>query len=185
MSAGQDIIDFWYDQAGPQKWYQQSDAFDAEIRRRFETISIDAAACLKKDGHHPWEEAPLSALALIIALDQFPRNMYRGTKAAFAFDGYALAVTARAVEKGFDLKTDMNKRAFFYLPYMHAENLATQNQCVRLSDMRLEGCDNLLHAKEHQKLIAKFGRFPHRNTVLGRDNTPEETLYLKGSGYAP
>lgn len=185
MTTAQAIIKFWYEEAGPKKWYQQSDAFDAEIRRRFEDFSIDAAARIQKNAGHDWEGEPASALALIIALDQFPRNMYRGTKAAFAFDAYGLGVAQRSVEKGHDLKTDIKKRSFFYLPFMHAEDLDTQNQCVRLMDMRLEGADGLFHAQEHQKLISRFGRFPHRNAILGRENTPDEIHYLQSGGYAP
>ncbi len=179
------ILDFWFEQAGPDKWYRQSDAFDADIRARFEDFSIGAAALLATKGVHDWQDGPGSALALIIALDQFSRNMYRGTKAAFAWDDLALSCAKQAVDKGYDLKTGQARRAFFYLPYMHAEDMAAQDECVRLMDMRIDNPDNLFHAKEHRKLIARFGRYPHRNAVLGRESTDDEVKYLQGGGYAP
>lgn len=132
-----------------------------------------------------WDAQPDSSLALIIALDQFPRNMYRGTKAAFAFDNAALTQASAMVEKGWDLKIDQSRRAFVYMPYMHSEDMAAQNECVRLMDSRLDNANNLHHAKEHRKVIERFGRFPHRNAVLGRESTAEETAFLKSGGYAP
>ena len=158
----------------------QSDAFDALVRQNFE----DTAVTLAVDGSD-WEEAPEHHLALIIALDQFPRNMYRGTPAAFAWDAKALASAKRAVGKGWDLKTAQDQRAFIYMPYMHAENLDDQNECVRLVDSRLNDESTLHHAKEHRKLIERFGRFPHRNEFLGRISTEEEIRFLKNGGYNP
>ncbi|MBL4855282.1 MAG: DUF924 domain-containing protein [Robiginitomaculum sp.] len=180
-----DILNFWFEEAGPVKWYARSDAFDADIRARFEDFSTSAAAQLKTTGSHAWQDAPDSALALIIALDQFSRNMYRDTKGAFAWDDLALACAKQAVDKGYDLKTGQTRRAFFYLPYMHAEDLAVQDECVRLMDMCIDDPDNLFHAKEHRKLIARFGRYAHRNAVLGRNSTDEEIDYLNRDGYAP
>ena len=179
------ILGFWFKQAGPDKWYARSDAFDAEIRARFEDFAISAAALLATTAKHDWQNQPDSALALIIALDQFSRNMYRDTKAAFAWDHLALVCAKQAVDRGFDLKIDQARRVFFYLPYMHAEDMAAQDECVRLMDMRIDNPDNLFHAKEHRKLIARFGRYPHRNAVLGRQNTDEEVEYLNGGGYVP
>ena len=177
MKAEQ-ILEFWFKQAGPSKWYHGGDAFDAEIRNRFENFSIEAAAHLKKHNSHDWGRPARSALALIIALDQFTRNMYRDTKGAFAFDALALACAQRAIDKGHDLKTDQNRRAFFYMPFMHAEDMAMQDECVRLIDMRLESENSLFHAKEHRKLIVRFGRFPHRNAILGRKSSKDETRFL-------
>ena len=174
------VLAFWYEEAGPKHWFQQSDAFDANIRQRFEettlSLATDAGA---------WTETAEASLALIIALDQFPRNMYRGTKAAFAFDDKALGYAQAMTDKGWDLKIDQSRRAFVYMPFMHAENLAAQNECVRLMDMRLDNENNLHHAKEHRKVIERFGRFPHRNEILGRKSTPEEAVFLKSGGYAP
>ena len=174
------VLTFWYEEAGPKHWFQQSDAFDAQVRQRFEettlSLATDAGA---------WTETAERSLALIIALDQFSRNMYRGTKAAFAFDDKALGYAQVMTDKGWDLKIDQSRRAFVYMPFMHAENLAAQNECVRLMDMRLDNENNLHHAKEHRKVIERFGRFPHRNEILGRKSTPEEIAFLKSGGYAP
>ncbi|NNC36318.1 MAG: DUF924 domain-containing protein [Acidimicrobiales bacterium] len=179
------ILDFWFEEAGPKKWYNGGDAFDAEIRSRFESFTIETAAKLRRDGQHKWEDDPNSGLALIIALDQFPRNMFRATKAAFAFDDLALLLAQRAVDRGYDLKIGQDRRAFFYMPYMHSENLKIQDECIRLIDMRLDNANNLHHAREHRKLIAKFNRFPHRNAILGRQSTPEEQRFLNAGGYSP
>ena len=185
MASANDILDFWFEQAGPQKWYARSDAFDADIRAKFEPFSIHTAAQLKQHGKHDWQEDPVSALALIIALDQFPRNMYRDNKGAFAWDSLALSCAQTAVDCGHDLKVPQNRRQFFYLPYMHSEDLTIQDECVRLIDMRLDSSSNLFHAKAHRKLIADFGRFPHRNKILGRESTKAEREFLADGGYTP
>lgn len=185
MVSPEDILHFWFVQAGPSKWWKPTDAFDAEIRRRFEMPAAEAADDLLQKRRHPWQSAPSSALALILMLDQFPRNMYRGTPGAFAWDPLALGAARRAVEKGHDLKTDQSRRAFFYMPFMHAEDLAAQNTCVELVDGRLEDENTLFHAKAHRIMIEKFGRFPHRNAILGRATTDDERAYLGGGGYTP
>lgn len=179
------ILDFWFVKAGSQKWYNGGDAFDAEIRARFEDFTIRTAAEMRKSNDHDWEAEPASTLALILTLDQFTRNMFRATKAAFAFDDLALSVAKRAVDRGADLKIDQNRRAFMYMPYMHSEQLADQDECVRLMDMRIENQSSLHHANEHRKLIVKFGRFPHRNAILGRQSTVDEIRFLQAGGYAP
>lgn len=132
-----------------------------------------------------WDENPDGSLVLIIALDQFPRNIYRGTKAAFTFDYKALGYAQKMTDKGWDLRVDQSRRAFVYMPFMHAEDVIAQNECVRLMDMRLNDANNLHHAKEHRKVIERFGRFPHRNEILGRESTAEEMAFLKSGGYAP
>ena len=180
-----EVLHFWFEEAGPKKWYNGGDAFDALIRQRFEELSVKSAATLKKLNAHKWDSSPKSMLALILMLDQFPRNMFRGTKGAFAFDELALTLARRAVDQGFDLKLSLAQRAFIYMPFMHAENLATQEMCVRLIDMRLDSDSSLFHAKEHKKLISRFGRFPHRNKVLGRKPSQDEINYLNSGGYAP
>lgn len=138
-----------------------------------------------KDGGYAWEQDVDSHFALIIAMDQFPRNMYRDTPACYAWDDIALAAAQRFVNKGWDLKTEQPRRAFAYMPFMHSEDLDMQTKCVHLVDSRLDDENTLFHAKAHQRLIAQFGRFPHRNTVLGREMTPEESTYLKQGGYQP
>lgn len=185
MISPGDILSFWFDEAGPRKWYNGGDAFDATIRERFEDFSVDVAAKLRAEAVHEWEETPAGTLALIISLDQFPRNMYRGTKGAFAFDDLALDLAKRAVDKGFDLKISLERRAFIYMPFMHSEHPGDQDECVRLCDMRLENDSTLHHAKEHRKLIVRFGRFPHRNAILGRECSNEETLFLQSRHYSP
>ena len=186
MSAQADqIIKFWFEEAGPKKWFGGDDAFDAEIRARFEDIAIEAAARLRLAHQHDWQARPDTSLALVLMLDQFPRNMYRETKAAFTWDDLALSVARLAVEKGYDLKTDMTRRSFFYIPFMHAEDLAAQDECVRLVEMRLDNDSTLFHAKAHREMIARFGRFPYRNAVLERENTEAETDYLRSGGYTP
>jgi len=182
MAKPEDILTFWFDAAGPKKWYNKSDAFDAEIRARFEAASVDMAAA-RLQGAHPWEAEPDSTLALIIALDQFSRNMYRGTKAAFGWDPLSLKVAKDMTEKGWDLKVPQTRRAFAYMPFMHSENITDQDRCVALMDSRIDDASNLHHAKEHRKVIRKFSRFPHRNEILGRESTAEEIAFLKGGGY--
>lgn len=185
MVSVDNILEFWFEKAGPKKWYAKSDKFDADIRAKFEDFSINAAAQIKRQGEHDWQNEPASALALIIALDQFPRNMYRDNKGAFAWDALALSCAQLVVDRGQDLKTVQERRQFFYLPYMHAEDLEIQNECVRLIDTRLDSSSNLFHAKAHRKLIANFGRFPHRNEMLGRESTDAEKTFLVDGGYTP
>jgi len=185
ITAPHTILEFWFEEAGPKKWYNQSDAFDAEIRAHFEDFAIETAALVRRNNRHDWEQNPHSALALIITLDQFPRNMFRATKAAFAFDGLALGLAKKAIDRGHDLKISQDRRAFMYMPLMHSEVLADQDECVRLMDMRLNSASSLHHAKEHRKLIVKFKRFPHRNAILGRQSTEEERRFLETGGYSP
>ena len=180
MMTADDVLSFWFEEAGPKTWYKKSDAFDALIRQRFEETVLSLATDVAG-----WDETPNSLLALIIALDQFPRNIYRDTKAAFAFDDQALRYANIMTAKGWDLKIDQSRRAFAYMPFMHAEEMTAQNECVRLMDMRLDNENNLHHAKEHRKVIERFGRFPHRNAILGRESTAEEIAFLKSGGYAP
>ena len=111
--------------------------------------------------------------------------MYRETKAAFAWDDKALASAKRMIDRGWDLKIDQDKRAFIYMPFMHAEDLTTQDECIRLVDSRLNDSNTLHHAKEHRKVIKRFGRFPHRNRALGRKDTLEERQFLSSGGYRP
>jgi len=185
MVSVDNILEFWFEKAGPKKWYAKSDEFDADIRAKFEDFSISAAAQIKRQGEHDWQNEPASALALIIALDQFPRNMYRDNKGAFAWDAYALSCAKSAVEQGHDMKMGQDKRAFFYMPFMHSEALAMQDECVRLMDMFIDSDSSLFHAKAHRKLIADFGRFPHRNEMLGREITIAEKTFLADGGYIP
>ena len=185
MKTANDILQFWFNEAGPSKWYKKSDAFDALVRTNFEDIAVKLAGETFRKPPHKWETSAESALALIIALDQFPRNMYRATTAAFAWDDLSLGAAKRLVATNHDLKIAQDRRAFIYMPYMHSENLEDQDRCIALCDQRLEDSSTLHHAKEHRKVIARFGRFPHRNETLGRASISEEIKFLKNGGYAP
>ncbi|MEM8576265.1 MAG: DUF924 family protein [Pseudomonadota bacterium] len=182
MSAGPDeVLQFWLDECGPQQWYAQDDALDAEITQRF-----SGAWAAARDGRHSlWLTYPSGALAYIILTDQFPRNMFRGDGRAFALDHAALAAAKQAVDKGWDMRIDEPARQFFYLPMMHSENLCDQSRGVRLICERMpqHGADNLLHARAHREVIRQFGRFPYRNAALGRASTGAEQSYLASGGY--
>lgn len=186
MKRPDDILRFWFSDTAKKHWFRSSDAFDAEIRREFETTAIAlAAAQAERKTAHEWEAmGPEAHLALIIALDQFSRNMYRDTPAAFAWDGFALASAKRMIARKTDILISQSQRAFIYMPYMHSENLADQDECVRLSDARLNDAGTLKFAKIHRDIIARFGRFPHRNTILGRETLPEEQAFLDDGGFS-
>jgi uncharacterized protein (DUF924 family) len=171
-----DVLAFWR-AAGPDKWFEKSAAFDAEIRERFLT-TYEAAAM----GRLAWDVDPEGALALVIVIDQFPRNMFRDSARAFAADPVARAVTKRAIDRGFDQLVAASERYFFYLPFEHSEALTDQELCIALN--RASGdADALKWAELHADIIRRFGRFPHRNKVLGRPTTPEEQAFLDGGGF--
>ncbi len=180
-AASQDVPDYWLDRIGPQGWYEQDDAVDTHIRSTFGATWDEAA----QGGHDDWATTPTGSLALLILLDQFPRNMFRGDARAFSTDAKALTIAKAAVAAGHDLKIDEPQRQFFYLPYMHAENIADQDTCVALIAERMSTGDNLFHAKAHRAVIRSFGRFPYRNAALGRENTTAEQAYIDAGLYAP
>jgi uncharacterized protein (DUF924 family) len=172
------VLAFWRE-AGPKKWYAKDAAFDDDIRARF-FATYEAAAAGRLSA---WEENPDGALALIITLDQFPRNMFRGDARTYAADPLARAVADGAIARGFDKKFALPERTFFYLPFEHSENLADQERGVDLN--RATGdADALKWADLHADIIRRFGRFPHRNAMLGRETTPEEQAFLDGGGFA-
>lgn len=185
MVSPSDISTFWFEETEQKLWFNATDAFDADIRNRFETLAIKTASTVKRKSRHEWESEPEHSLALILLLDQFPRNMYRNTPGAFAWDALALGVAQGMVEKAWDLKIPQSRRAFIYMPFMHAEDLAVQEKCVALCDSRLDDASTLFHAKAHRDTIKNFGRFPHRNEILGRETTQAEQQYLDSGGYAP
>lgn len=166
-----EVVAFWIE-AGPQKWFSRDDAFDAQVRDRYRVLHDAAAQGALSD----WERDPQSALALLLLLDQFPRNMFRGETRAFATDPMAREFAARAVEKGFDRAYAPELRAFFYLPFMHSERLEDQERCVALCQPLAE--ETVRFAEIHRDIIARFGRFPHRNAIFGRETTDEEARYL-------
>ncbi|WP_171099709.1 DUF924 family protein [Ruegeria sp. HKCCD7255] len=181
MTGPEDVLSFWLDEIGPDGWYVQDDALDAQIRERF--LVTWQVAC---EGRFSlWLTYPSGTLAYIILMDQFPRNMFRGSAKAFSTDKAALAAAKAAVDRGWDLKIDEPARQFFYLPMMHSENLCDQERCVRLMHERMpnDGASNLLHARAHREVIRQFGRFPYRNEALERSTTQHEAAYVSNGGY--
>jgi uncharacterized protein (DUF924 family) len=177
-ASAADIVTFWRE-AGPKRWFEKDDAFDDEIRRRF-LATHEAAAAGQLSG---WEQDAQGALALLILLDQFPRNMFRGTARAFAADPMARAIAAGALVRGFDAQAPEGMRNFFFLPFEHSEDIADQQRCVALNKATGDA-DGLKWAEIHADIIRRFGRFPHRNAVLGRATTPEEQAFLDGGGFS-
>ncbi len=172
LATPDEIVDFWRE-AGPDKWFSKDEAFDETCRARF-LLTYEAAA---RGDLAEWELAPRGALALLILLDQFPRNMFRGTRRAYATDPAALLAAERAIERGFDKAVAPELRRFFYLPFMHAEDLSAQERSVALNEAL--GEEDAIHwARHHRDIVARFGRFPHRNAILGRESTAEERAYL-------
>ncbi|MGB7102455.1 MAG: DUF924 family protein [Xanthobacteraceae bacterium] len=173
-----EIVSFWRE-AGPGRWFKQDENFDLSIKSRF-LAAHEAAA---RGELAAFEESVEGALALVILLDQFSRNMFRVTARAFATDPLARAVADRAITRGFDQATDEALRQFFYLPFMHSELLADQDRSVQLY-AALGDADLSSYALAHRDIITKFARFPHRNRVLGRDTTPVEREFLDAGGFA-
>ena len=177
-ATGADVLLFWRG-AGPDKWFKKDTAFDAEIVRRFLGPWQAAAA----GELAAWEATPEGALALVIVLDQFPRNMFRGNGRTYDSDALARAVANRAIARGFDQQMPRDERQFFYLPFMHSENLTDQERCVDLA--RAYGDDEFTkYAEQHADIVRRFGRFPHRNAILGRATSPEEQAFLDQGGFA-
>lgn len=172
------VLRFWFEEATPEQWWKKDPGFDAEIRRRFAGLHARAAAG-DLDG---WAESAEGALALILVLDQFSRNIYRDDPRAWAQDAAALAVARRAVEQGFDTAFgDRDRRVFFYMPFEHSEDIADQYESVRLISA-LGDAEYTEFAEAHREIVERFGRFPHRNAVLGRKSTAEEVEFLKQPG---
>ena len=174
------VLSFWFKELAREDWFKKSDALDQTIADRFAATHLALARNIPDE----WRLSAAAVLALIIVFDQFPRNIYRGTPLAFATDCLALREARRAVAEGLDRQVEATHRLFFYTPFEHAENLEDQNLCVRLVG-QLENERLLRYALEHRDVIVQFGRFPHRNSLLARENTPEEEVYLArpGSGF--
>ena len=178
LASAAEVVSFWRD-AGPDRWYTKNAAFDDQIRERF-FETYEAAAAGKLSG---WEHSAQDVLALLILLDQFPRNMFRGDARAFATDPLARAVAAGAIVRGFDSQVPAELRGFFYLPFEHSEDLADQERGIAFYKA-VGDADGLKWAEIHADIIRRFGRFPHRNPVLGRATTPDEQAFLDGGGFA-
>ncbi|TIU46448.1 MAG: DUF924 family protein [Mesorhizobium sp.] len=171
------VTKFWRD-AGEDAWFEKNDAFDADFRARFLDLHYAAARRECDD----WSGHAEGSLALMILLDQFPRNCFRGTGHMFATDPLAKHFAQKAVAAGHDLALEPEVRVFLYLPFEHSENLADQGRSVELHTARAEF--NLKYALEHRDIIRRFGRFPHRNKMLGRETTAEEKAFLDDGGFS-
>lgn len=169
-----DVLEFWFETLGPKDWFEVNADTDAEIVRRFSGLHkrLTGLAPAELAGDRD------TALAAIIVFDQFSRNMFRGSADAFAYDRKALELARMATGKGFDKDIADMRQMFFYMPFMHSEDLSDQDRCIELFTHG-GGKNTLKHAREHRDIIARFGRFPHRNKVLGRANTAEETEFLQ------
>ena len=174
MKTAKDIRDFWFADTVQPYWFARSDEVDARIKTDF-AETYEAA---HRGDLDPWMENAADALSLVIALDQFPRTLFRGSGRSFESNDIALTHARTALDHGYDQDLSETERQFFYLPFMHSEVLADQDRSVTL--YKALGNENALDfAHQHRDIIAQFGRFPHRNAVLGRDDTPEEAEFLK------
>lgn len=172
-----DVLDFWRE-AGPKQWFSRDDTFDRRFRDRFLRAHFAAARRELDD----WAGSADGVLALLILLDQFPRNAFRDTAHMFATDPLALTVAKNAIAAGLDRVVPDDLRAFVYMPLMHSESLADQHACC--SYMRQFGGDSLRYAEIHRDIIERFGRFPHRNPMFGRETTQAEQTFLDAGGFA-
>lgn len=172
-----DILDFWFAAEHRRLWFDSTPEFDARIRERFEALWHRGRA----GELDPWAKDPRGALALVILLDQLPLNMFRGDPLAFSTEAQARVLAAESIAAGFDQVMEGVERSFLYLPFMHSESASDQERSVALfTSAGLE--DGRRWALHHQEIIRRFGRFPHRNELLGRLSTPEELAYLASPG---
>jgi uncharacterized protein (DUF924 family) len=175
-SEAREVVAFW-EGAGPAAWFAKDDGFDRRFRERFLSLHERAA----RGGLDGWNATPEGALALMVLLDQFPRNAFRGTPRMYATDAAARRLAAAAIAAGHDRLVAVDAQKFFYLPFGHSEDLADQERAVELC-ARLGGRD-LQQAEHHRDIVRRFGRFPHRNAILGRPTTGAEEEYLANGGY--
>lgn len=171
------LLDFWIE-AGPKRWFEKDEDFDRRFRKRF--LAAHEAAARGELAH--WAATPDGALALVLLLDQFPRNAFRGTPRVYATDAQARAVAAAAVDAGHVPLVPEALRGFFTLPFSHSESLADQDRAVALAEAFTPG--ETRWARHHRDIVARFGRFPHRNAMLGRTSTPEEQAFIASGGFA-
>lgn len=175
--ASEDILRFWFEALEPKQWWSKDAALDALIAECYAPLLASAARCEL----HAWRATPRGRLAEVIVLDQFPRQIHRDTPQAFACDPLALALAQEAVARGDDAALTPIERVFLYLPYMHSESAAIQQVSVALYE-RNGLPDNLDFARRHKAIVDRFGRYPHRNAILGRASTPEEIAFLAEPG---
>ncbi|HEV2565949.1 MAG TPA: DUF924 family protein [Microvirga sp.] len=176
LATPDEVLSFWRE-AGPEKWFSKDETFDQACRDRF-MLTYEAAA---RGDLNEWELTPVGALAVILLLDQFPRNMFRGKRETYKTDPAALMAADRAIERGFDMQVEPEFRRFFYLPFMHSESLRHQERSVTLNEAL--GGDSIKWARHHHDIIKRFGRFPHRNAILGRETTPEEEAFMQENDF--
>jgi len=172
-----DILRFWRE-AGRDRWYKRDAAFDAEVRRCYLGLWQRAAAGELSS----WEATDDGALALTIVLDQFPRNMFRDDLLTYSTDPLAREVAGRAIDRGVDTRIEPALKEFLYMPFMHSEQLPDQLRCIELF-AGTSNTENKEYAEHHADIIRRFGRFPHRNRMLGRETTPEEQAFLDAGGF--
>ena len=171
-----EVIDFWFNELGTKDWFRKDDEIDGRITQRFRAVHSGAA----RGELWSWRSTALGALAEIIVLDQFSRNMFRDDPRAFATDGMALVLAQEALRRSLDRELSPSKKSFMYMPFMHSESALIHETAVKLfSEPGLE--ENLDFELRHKAIIDRFGRFPHRNRILGRPSTPEEIEFLKTS----
>ena len=171
--TAQSIIEFWFSDKVKSKWFNSSIEFDKEIKSNYESIWLETLQGKNKS----WQDSAEGCLALVIILDQFPLNMFRGEVKSFSSEAMAIKVNKIAIELGFDKEIDKDKVSFLYLPLMHSENIEDQNLCVKLFE-KAELPENLRFAKHHRDIVKKYGRFPHRNKILNRESSQDEIDYL-------
>ena len=177
-----DVLDFWLGEVGPDGWYNPANPeLDSECRTRFG----DAWQAALDGGLEHWVDGAVGTLAYLVICDQLSRNMHRGNAKSFATDAQARAAARVALVNGWDTEAPEPERHFFYMPFMHSEDLADQGLCVKLfrEKMPETGAEHLVHTRAHEAIIAQFGRFPFRNQALGRINTPEETQFMADGAY--
>jgi uncharacterized protein (DUF924 family) len=169
-----DVLTFWF--SDPGRWWKKDPAFDDEIRDRF----LELHEAVRRGERQDWCGTPRGALAYVIVLDQFSRNLFRGSSRSFECDAQALAAARGALDRGFDRGLSADERMFVYMPFMHSEDIADQDRCVAL--FASEPQQSTSYAEKHRDIIRRFGRFPHRNALLGRQSTAEELEFLKQPG---
>ncbi|MCK5166337.1 MAG: DUF924 domain-containing protein [Rhodospirillaceae bacterium] len=176
-SDAESVLAFWFDETETKQWFIKDADFDATIEKRFGGLHAEAA----RGELDSWCDSAKGSLALVILLDQFSRNIFRGDPRTFSTDAKALDISKMAIANGYDGEVEENARGFFYLPFEHSENIADQERAIELFSKM--GNKNLLEwAEKHKVIIERFGRFPHRNEVLGRESTPEELQFLTEDG---
>ncbi|MCY4038862.1 MAG: DUF924 domain-containing protein [Hyphomicrobiales bacterium] len=178
LHDAEEVVGFWLS-AGPEKWFVKNDSFDEEIRRRGGELHARAVGGELRE----WESSAIGLLGLILLLDQFSRNLYREDARAWEQDAQALSLSRRMIARNEDMEMDVVRRRWIYMPFMHTEDVMAQREGMVYFRERLEDADTLKYAQLHLDIIERFGRFPHRNEVLGREMTPAETAYLNEGGF--